>query len=112
MTAYLDALAATAEVGSVVLSDPTGFWVDVARATLGDRLVSTHTEPLAMLASAKPDMAVIAYEAVLAPPIVRAALEVGCHVLAEKPACTAIEAMDELVVLAARQKRKLMLAYA
>ena len=48
----------------------------------------------------------------LAPPVVRAALEANCHVLAEKPACTAIAAMDELVVLAASRKRQLMLAFA
>ena len=28
VTAYLDGLAATPEVSSVVLSDPTGFWVN------------------------------------------------------------------------------------
>ena len=109
---YLDGLRDTPQVGQVALSDPTGSWAQAARDTLGDRLTSVHTDPEAMLADLRPDCAIVAYEAVLAPPVVRAALEAGCHVLAEKPACVSIEAMDELVVLATRQQRQLMLAFA
>ena len=109
---YLDAMRDTAEVKQVALSDPTGHWVQAARKTLGDRLTSVHTDAEAMLAELRPNCAVIAYEAALAPPVVRAALEAGCHVLAEKPACVSIEDMDELVALAAKQQRQLMLAFA
>jgi hypothetical protein len=109
---YLDGLRDTPEVTQVALSDPTGHWVQAARETLGDRLTSVHTDALAMLAEVKPGCAVVAYEAVLAPPVVRAALEAGCHVLAEKPACVSIDAIDELVVLASKQQRQVRLAAA
>ena len=109
---YLDGMRDTVEVAQVALSDPTGHWVQAARDTLGDKLTSLHTDPEEMIAELRPDCAIVAYEAVLAPPVVRAALEGGCHVLAEKPACVSIEAIDELVALAAKTQRKLMLAFA
>ena len=109
---YLDGMRDTVEVEQVALSDPTGHWIQAARDTLGDKLTSVHTDPGEMITNLRPDCTIVAYEAALAPPVVRAALEAGCHVLAEKPACVSIEAIDELVALAAKQQRMLMLAFA
>ena len=109
---YIDGLRDSAEVGAVILADPTGHWADAAREALGDRLQSVHSDAAEMLAAHRPTLAIIAYEAVNAPPVIRAALEAGSHVLAEKPACIRAADMEELVVLAKEKERSLMLALA
>ena len=109
---YIDGLRDTAEVGAVILADPTGHWADAAREALGDRLQSVHSDAAEMLAAHRPTLAIIAYEAVNAPPVIRAALEAGSHVLAEKPACISASDMEALVVLAKSKERSLMLALA
>jgi UDP-N-acetyl-2-amino-2-deoxyglucuronate dehydrogenase len=57
-------------------------------------------------------MVLISLEASKAPPAVRAALQAGCHVLAEKPACVRVEDFRSLARLAEQQDRHLMLALA
>jgi len=49
-------------------------------------------------------------EAVLAPPVIHAALDAGCHVLAEKPACVRPADFAPLVAKAKAGQRLLMLA--
>jgi predicted dehydrogenase len=44
-------------------------------------------------------------------PIVRAALDSGKHVLSEKPLCYSVREADELIKVARRANRKLMVAY-
>jgi predicted dehydrogenase len=65
-----------------------------------------------MLDREKPLMAIVSLEARLAPPAVEAALNAGCHVMAEKPACVRIEDFAHLAALAQRKQRHLMLALA
>ena len=84
----------------------------LGREALGDRLQSVHSDAAEMLAAHRPTLAIIAYEAVNAPPVIRAALEAGSHVLAEKPACISASDMEALVVLAKSKERSLMLALA
>lgn len=64
------------------------------------------------LADHKPGMALVKLEAVQAPPVIRAALEANCHVLAEKPSCVRVEDFEPLVRLADMKHRHLMLALA
>lgn len=110
--AYFDALAACEEVDDVVLSDPSGRSYGPARKALGEKLAATYESREAMLREAAPDLALVSYEAVKAPPEIDAALEAGCHVFAEKPACVRVGDFEKLVRKAEAKERQLMLALA
>ena len=111
---YLQGLAASDICGPVILSDPDGNWADKARQILQDRLHSVVQTPAAALqqVSQGPSLALISYEARLAPPIIQSALQAGCHVLAEKPGCVRVEDFRPLVQLADSRHQFLMLAFA
>src|SRR5438034_5710814 len=85
--AYFSSLAAAEEVDEVVLADPEGKTVDMARKLLGKKLKEVYKEPGAMLRKEQPAMALVTVQADIAPPLIDAALEAGCHVFAEKPSC-------------------------
>lgn len=110
--AYFNGLAQTAEVNSVVLVDPDGKWEAVARKALGDTLTGVYTDWDAMLATEQPAMALVTMEAALAPEAIGVALDAGCHVLAEKPACVNAGEFAVLVEKAEAKERHLMLALA
>ena len=110
--AYLTALAESETVGGVTLSDPDGATVAEARKILGPKLTGTYSSPEAMLTQAKPVMALVTMEARLAPPAIAAALDAGCHVLAEKPSCVDVEDFKKLAQKADSAGRHLMLALA
>ncbi len=117
LDAYLLALAAAPEVSKVFYGDPSASTFELAKSKLGDKLVSTQRDYADALAHAKPDastaaMALIAVEAVLAPPVIDAALEKGCHVMAEKPACVSARDFAPLVHKAEDKRLHLMLALA
>jgi len=112
LDAYFEGLAEIEECGGVALCDPSGESVDLARRRLGEKLAAVFTDPEELLREAAPAMAVVSLEAVNSPPMIRAALEAGCHVFAEKPACVSASDFEELVVLAEREERHLMLALA
>ena len=57
-------------------------------------------------------MALVTMEAVQSPPVIRAALEANCHVLAEKPSCVRAEDFEPLARLADMKHRHLTLALA
>ncbi len=65
-----------------------------------------------MLAQEKPAMALVTMEARLAPPAISAALDAGCHVMAEKPSCVQVEDFEKLAQQADASERHLMLALA
>ncbi len=109
---YFSSLAETKEATSVVLSDPSGKSVPQARKALGDKLTDVFSDPAVMLKQAKPRMALVSMEPTVAPPAIDAALEAGCHVVAEKPACLRIEEFRPLVAKANKRRRYLMLALA
>jgi|GEM_PF-140500 len=109
---YFAALAETPEAASVVLADPSGKAVSEARKRLGKRLTATYDSYEAMLDREQPVLTLVSLEARLAPPAIEAALNAGCHVLAEKPACVRIDDFARLTALAERQQRHLMLALA
>ncbi|MFC1596498.1 Gfo/Idh/MocA family protein [Planctomycetota bacterium] len=109
---YFGSLAQTEEVTSVVLSDPSGKSVPGARKALGEKLAGVYSEPAVMLQEAKPVMALVSMEPSTAAPAIDAALDAGCHVFAEKPACLRIDDFRPLVAKANQRGRYLMLALA
>src|SRR5688572_28002325 len=93
---YFESLAKTEEVEGVALADPSGKTVERARKALGKKLASVHKDAGDMLKKVKPAMALVSLEAVLSPPAIDQALDAGCHVFAEKPACVRAEDFEKL----------------
>jgi predicted dehydrogenase len=112
LNAYFEALAQTDEVESVVVADPTGETEAQAKKLLGDKFRQTYRDTRMMLKEAQPKMALVSVEAVKAPPEIDAALEAGCHVLTEKPACIRVEDFEPLARQADSKHLFLMLALA
>ena len=110
LSSYLPSLAAAAEAGSVVLADASGTVEAAARKALGPKLTAVYRDSSELLRKEKPELALVTMEAAIAPPTIRAALEAGCHVLAEKPACVRAADFDALASLAAKSNRQLVLA--
>ena len=112
LDAYFSALASADEVAAVSLSDPGGRNVADARDALGAKLSAVYDEPASLVQEERPSMALVSMEAALAPPAIEVALEAGCHVMAEKPACVRIEDFERLHDLARTNGLHLMLALA
>jgi UDP-N-acetyl-2-amino-2-deoxyglucuronate dehydrogenase len=112
LDAYIPALARTKEAESVVLADPSGRTTALAQKALGAKLKATYRDAADLLQKEQPHMALISIEARLAPPLIDKALEAGCHVLSEKPACVRAEDFAPLVRKAQQKHRHLMLALA
>ena len=110
--AYLRALAASPAVAQVRVADPDGAVFDEARAVLGGKLALLDRDAAAVLAAGRPRMALVSMEGARAPAAIRAALERGCHVLAEKPACASVEAFAALAALAGERRLSIALALA
>ena len=110
--AYVEALAQTPEVARVWLCDSTGATQESAKKVLGAKLAATHASPRELFSARKPQLALVTMEAALAPPAIHAALDAGCHVMAEKPACVRLEDFAPLAAKAIERKRHLMLALA
>ncbi|MFM7076208.1 MAG: Gfo/Idh/MocA family oxidoreductase, partial [Planctomycetaceae bacterium] len=110
--AYLRALAASPAVAQVRVADPDGAVFDEARAVLGGKLALLDRDAAAVLAAGRPRMALVSMEGARAPAAIRAALERGCHVLAEKPACASAEAFAALAALAGERRLSIALALA
>lgn len=110
--AYLNALKASDDCQSVVLGDPDGRWNAEAERVLGDKLTRTERDHHRLLSEERPKLALVTMEARLAPPVIDAALDTGCHVFAEKPACVRVEDFEPLVQKADAGHLYLMLALA
>jgi len=107
---YFQSLALAEEVEAVVLADASGLTEESARKALGAKLTHTFKDAATLLRQAKPELAIVSRESALAPPDIDAALQAGCHVVAEKPSCVRAADMAKLVELAQRKHRHLMLA--
>ncbi|HEU0121506.1 MAG TPA: Gfo/Idh/MocA family oxidoreductase [Bryobacteraceae bacterium] len=110
LSAYIEGLAKTPEVGRVWVADAAT--ETMARRGLGEKLAGVYPDAAALLRAQKPKLAIIPMEAKLAPPVVDAALEAGCHVMAEKPACVRAEDFAKLAAKANARKQMLLLAFA
>ena len=112
LEAYLAGLAVTEEVAAVVVADPSGASEASAKKLLGAKLKSFERDHAKALADHQPSFALVTVEAVKGPPLIRAALEANCHVLAEKPSCVRGEDFEPLARLAEMKHRNLALALA
>jgi len=109
---YFGALAAAEEVASVAVCDPSGDSEPLARRLLGNKLSASYRDARAMLAREKPLLAAVSMAGATSPPLIEAALDAGCHVLAEKPACVRIQDFERLSAKAGARGRFLLLALA
>lgn len=112
LDAYLAGLAVTEEVAAVVVADPSGASESPAQKRLGAKWKAFERDYARVLGEHNPTMVLVTMEAVQAPPVIRAALEANCHVLAEKPSCVRVEDFAPLVRLADMKHRHLTLALA
>ena len=113
ISGYLDVLAARKGVGSVAVAVPDKDMLENAKLKLGNRFHGNgFMNAKQMLAKVQPALTIITTEGAHAPAAIRAALEVGSHVLTEKPSCTKLEQFEELALLANKKKLHLMLAMA
>lgn len=111
LDAYFTALAKTEEAESVLLSDPSGATVERAKKALGSKLKDVFRAPGDLLKK-QPALALVSLPAVQSPPAIELALEAGCHVFAEKPACVRAADFERLTTKAERKHLHLMLALA
>ncbi len=109
---YLKALVESKLCGEVVLADPDEHWNAKAAQTLGSKFKTSYRDYQQLLKAERPEMVLVTIEARLAPPVIDASLDAGCHVFAEKPACVKVDDFAALVDKADRQHRYLMLALA
>lgn len=112
LSAYFPALAEAAEAESVVVCDPSGKSEEMAKKALGNKLKKTYLDYPTLLKEEQPAMVLVSLEAVASPPVIEAALDANCHVLAEKPSCIRAEDFAPLVRKAQAKHRHLMLALA
>ncbi len=112
LSAYFDALAACDHADDVILCDPSGDSVEMAKKILGEKLAAVFQDPDKALNNANPEMALVSLEARHAPPIIDKVLDADCHVFAEKPACVRTVDFEALVKKAEAKEKYLMLALA
>lgn len=108
---YVRAAAAATGVEQVGMVDPAGAWLALGNQLAPGRFHGFRSVP-DLLARGRPDLAIVSYAADRSPPAIAAALEAGCHVLAEKPACTRPADFARLARTADSKHRHLLLALA
>ena len=112
LSAYFPALKNITEAAEIAIADPGGHTFPAAKVALGDKLTATYDNVAKMLKKFRPEMVLVSMQADQAPPAIDAALEAGCHVLAEKPSCVRVEDFQALVRKAQSKHLHLMLALA
>lgn len=110
--AYFSALKEIDAVKSVFLADPSGKQVDFARKELGTKLSEVYPRTETLFQQQHPQMALVTMEASQAPASINLALEHGCHVLSEKPACLNVSQFEPLVQKAESKHLNLSLSLA
>ena len=112
LSAYFSALKEIDEVKEVFLSDPSQQQVKSAQSQLGPKLKDVYQTPEILFQNEKPNLALVTMEARQAPHSISLALEQGCHVFAEKPACLSVPQFEPLVQKAESKHLHLSLALA
>ena len=114
LSIYLKAFATTRGIERVAIADASSTTFKDAKTALGSRgaTLETFTDYRKMLADFRPQLALVTLAADHAPEPILAALESGCHVVAEKPACVRASDFERAVRLAESKQRNLMLAFA
>jgi len=108
---YFPAIANCSSVSSVAVADASGTTFQTAQNTLGRHAdFKRYRDASKMIKQFRPQLVLIALAAHRGPSWIRQALEAGCHVLAEKPACVRAEDFRPLVKLAQAKQLNLMLA--
>lgn len=109
---YFSSLAEIEEAAPVAVCDPSGDCEAEARKTLGAKLAGFYRDEAALFREFKPQLAVTTLEPRHTPAAIDRCLDAGCHVLSEKPGCTAAEQFAPLVKKADAKHLHLMLALA
>ena len=114
LSIYLSAFGATPGIAGVAVADASSATFAEARARLGGRGASlqTYTDYVRMLREFRPELVLVSLAADHAPEPIVAALEAGCNVIAEKPACVRAADFERAVRAAETKQRYLMLAFA
>ncbi|HZT30626.1 MAG TPA: Gfo/Idh/MocA family oxidoreductase [Bryobacteraceae bacterium] len=112
LSSYFESLRLAEVVAAVAVCDPSGQSLPLARKLLAGKLTAGYQDRQAMLRQEKPELALVSLDGVESPPAIDAALEAGCHVLAEKPACVRLEEFERLNRKAQSRHRQLLLALA
>jgi len=110
MNFYLRALASSDAVSGIMLADETGqsFALEADPLKSARSPVATFKDMREMLQKS-PGLVVVSLEGHKMAKAIGAALEAGCHVLAEKPPCTRLDEFEALCRLANQKQRLLML---
>lgn len=112
LDAYFQALAEIAEVENVIVCDPSGESAAMAKKFLGEKLAAIYDNPDKTFSGQKPELAMVSVEAAQGPALIDRALDAGCHVFAEKPACLRAGDFEPLVKKAEAKGLHLQLALA
>ncbi|MCH2130715.1 MAG: Gfo/Idh/MocA family oxidoreductase [Pirellulaceae bacterium] len=110
LSTYFSIIHKNSSISDVAVASPSQHTVEMAKQRFGERPFQHFTETEEMLTKFRPRFVVVSLASHLAPAQIRAALEAGCDVVAEKPGCTSVEDFRELVQLADEKQRNLMLA--
>lgn len=109
---FFASLAETPEVRRVAVADDSGESFALAREVLKDKLAGEYPSQAKLLENMQPKMMLVSMEPMKAPPEIDQALEAGCHVLTEKPACVRVQDFEPLVRKAESKHLEIMLALA
>ena len=111
---YFGSLARCTGIEKVALADPSRESFPKARELLGERFpdLATFADHRAMLDKFNPEMVLVSLEPHHSPEPIEAALAMGAHVLAEKPACVRLEDFERMEARARSKDRRLMLVLA
>jgi predicted dehydrogenase len=114
LDAFLSSLADCEGIEEIAVADSTGETFEKTKNLLAKRFGSIRTfrDDREMIASLKPQLALVSLEAHHAPEPIERALNAGCHVLSEKPACVRQQDFEKLTEIARSRQRHLMLALA
>ncbi|EDL57005.1 Gfo/Idh/MocA family protein [Gimesia maris] len=112
LSAYFAALKDIKTVKEVVLSDPGQTQVKAARSQLGSKLTAIYDQPEILFQQEKPDLVLVTMQARQAPQAIHLALDNGCHVFSEKPACLSVQKFEPLVQKAESKHLHISLALA